>query len=84
MQDALGVQKQENPFLYYRIFCHKKALLVQFGRTRVSKTRCRRFKSYRAWFRLGYFESQKKLNKTQSNCNLSLTSYKEEVNQKNY
>ncbi|KAK9081586.1 hypothetical protein Sjap_026594 [Stephania japonica] len=30
-------------------FAHsKKALLVQFGRTWVSKTRCRRFKSYRA------------------------------------
>lgn len=37
-----------NPFLYSLIFYDKKALLVQFGRTWVSKTRCRRFKSYRA------------------------------------
>ncbi|KOM56090.1 hypothetical protein LR48_Vigan10g198200 [Vigna angularis] len=39
MQDVLGSHK---------IIYEKKALLVQFGRTRVSKTRCRRFKSYRA------------------------------------
>ena len=41
MQDVLGSHK---------IIYENKALLVQFGRTRVSKTRCRRFKSYRAWF----------------------------------
>ena len=35
-----------------------KALLVQFGRTRVSKTRCRRFKSYRAWFHISYVETK--------------------------
>lgn len=39
MQDKLGLQN---------IYCDNKALLVQFGRTWVSKTRCRRFKSYRA------------------------------------
>ena len=39
MQDVLGSHK---------IIYENKALLVQFGRTRVSKTRCRRFKSYRA------------------------------------
>ena len=43
MQDELGSQN---------LYCDNdnKALLVQFGRTWVSKTRCRRFKSYRAWF----------------------------------
>ena len=39
MQDVLGS---------HQIIYENKALLVQFGRTRVSKTRCRRFKSYRA------------------------------------
>ncbi|OMO89235.1 hypothetical protein CCACVL1_07968 [Corchorus capsularis] len=29
-----------------RIYCDKKVLLVKFGRTWVSKTQCRRFKSY--------------------------------------
>ncbi|GKV52532.1 hypothetical protein SLEP1_g59110 [Rubroshorea leprosula] len=48
MQDVVKVQYKKNPFLYNRIYCDKKALLVQFGRTWVSKTRCRRFKSYRA------------------------------------
>ena len=43
---------KKNPFLYSRIYCDKKALLVQFGRMWVSKTQCRRFKSYRAWFRI--------------------------------
>lgn len=41
MQDELGSHK-------IQILYENKALLVQFGRTRVSKTRCRRFKSYRA------------------------------------
>nr|GEZ55171.1 reverse transcriptase domain-containing protein [Tanacetum cinerariifolium] len=35
-------------FDFNLIFYEKEALLVQFGRTWVSKTRCRRFKSYRA------------------------------------
>lgn len=38
----------KNTLLYSLIYSDKKALLVQFGRTWVSKTRCRRFKSYRA------------------------------------
>ena len=46
---CIGVTKRIF-FFYSLIFYDKKALLVQFGRTWVSKTRCRRFKSYRAWF----------------------------------
>ena len=38
-------------FLAFSFFLEKirKELLVQYGRTWVSKTQCRRFKSYRAW-----------------------------------
>ena len=49
---------KKNPFLDIRISHHNKALLVQFGRTWVSKTRCRRFKSYRARFRSCFVRSK--------------------------
>ena len=61
-----------NPFLYSLIFYDKKALLVQFGRTWVSKTRCRRFKSYRAWFGSSSMEFGWSTN---WNGNLNLTSW---------
>lgn len=62
-----------NLFLYSLIFYfyEKKALLVQFGRTWVSKTRCRRFKSYRAWFGSSSIEFDWNTN---WNSNLNLTS----------
>lgn len=59
MQDVDRVFSYKKPFFpVFLIYWDKKALLVQFGRTWVSKTRCRRFKSYRAWFHilLGQFE----------------------------
>ena len=63
-----------NPFLYSLIFYDKKTLLVQFGRTRVSKTRCRRFKSYRAWFGSSSIEFDWNTN-WNWNSNLNLTSW---------
>lgn len=48
IHDVLNLQKESKPFLSSLSCFNKKALLVQFGRTWVSKTRCRRFKSYRA------------------------------------
>lgn len=68
---------KKNPFLYSRIYCDKKALLVQFGRTWVSKTQCRRFKSYRARFCSCCLRSKIKHNGTErieqhSNLNLTL------------
>ena len=65
---------KNHPFLYCFISCRKKALLVQFGRTWVSKTQCRRFKSYRAWFCSCYVESKKR-NLTKWNCNLHFSSW---------
>lgn len=48
----IGIRKRILFFTFrvLSILKNKKTLLVQLGRTRVSKTRCRRFKSYRAWF----------------------------------
>ena len=43
---SICMRYKNHPFLY--CFISRKALLVQFGRTCVSKTQCRRFKSYRA------------------------------------
>lgn len=78
--DSIGIQdvveskesKKKNLFTYSFLFCNKKALLVQFGRTWVSKTQCRRFKSYRAWFHSCFVKS-KILGKS-LNINLNLTS----------
>ena len=55
---SICMRYKNHPFLY--CFISRKALLVQFGRTCVSKTQCRRFKSYRAWFCSCYVESKKK------------------------
>ena len=57
---SICMRYKNHPFLYCFFSCRKKALLVQFGRTWVSKTQCRRFKSYRAWFCSCYVESKKK------------------------
>ena len=57
---SICMRYKNHPFLYCFISCRKKALLVQFGRTWVSKTQCRRFKSYRAWFCSCYVESKKR------------------------
>ena len=55
---SICMRYKNHPFLY--CFISRKALLVQFGRTCVSKTQCRRFKSYRAWFCSCYVESKKR------------------------
>lgn len=59
-----------------RFRCDKKALLVQFGRTWVSKTQCRRFKSYRAWFHSCCLSLRSKITHAELkslNSNLNLT-----------
>ena len=81
MQDVLGVQK-ESFFLYSRIYCDKKTLLVQFGRTWVSKTQCRRFKSYRAWFCSCFVRSKFIRKKWKRNLNLTSRGLKKGGGQK--
>lgn len=51
VQNTKSIRVKECPLSSLFVFLEKtrKALLVQFGRTWVSKTQCRRFKSYRAW-----------------------------------
>lgn len=73
IEDMVELKKKRIFFRTVLFFVIRKALLVQFGRTWVSKTQCRRFKSYRAWF--CYCFGKSKIFRKKENSNLNLTSY---------